>query len=355
MCSGFAAHSAHSAEEAEAAPSPIATAPALEPALAALGCSSALAGRVADDLGWTLVPVEEREFDGGEHKSRPLTSVRGRDVYVLASLDGDGDLSANDKLCRLLFLIGSLRQAAATVTAVCPYLCYSRKDRQSKARDPVTTRYVAQLFEAVGTDRMVTVDVHNPAAFQNAFRCRTEHLEATALFVEHLATRHGEQELVVVSPDIGGVKRAARLRDQLAVRLDRPVELAFTEKYRSRGVLSGRDQVLGSVRGRVAVVFDDLISSGGTMARVAGSLGELGAHEIHLVATHALFTPEARSMLAAPEVASVIVTDTVAPRPTVTAGLDHRIVVLGLAPLLAEAIRRMHTGGSLSDLLSLDR
>ncbi|MFN0028983.1 MAG: ribose-phosphate pyrophosphokinase-like domain-containing protein [Acidimicrobiales bacterium] len=119
--------------------------PPPEPALLALGCSSALAGRVAGDLGWALVPVEEREFDGGEHKSRPLASVRGRDVYVLASLDGDEHLSANDKLCRLLFLIGSLREAAAaSVTAVCPYLCYSRKDRQSKARDPVTTRYVAQ-------------------------------------------------------------------------------------------------------------------------------------------------------------------------------------------------------------------
>jgi ribose-phosphate pyrophosphokinase len=353
MCSGFAAHSAHSAE---AAPSPIATAPALEPALAALGCSSALAGRIADDLGWTLVPVEEREFDGGEHKSRPLTSVRGRDVYVLASLDGDGDLSANDKLCRLLFLIGSLRQAAAaTVTAVCPYLCYSRKDRQSKARDPVTTRYVAQLFEAVGTDRVVTLDVHNLAAFQNAFRCQTEHLEATALFVEHLAARHAERELVVVSPDIGGVKRAARLRDQLAVRLGRPVELAFTEKYRSAGVISGRDQVLGAVQGRVAVVFDDLISSGGTMARVAASLQHLGALEIHLAATHALFSSNARAMLSAPEVTSVIVTDSVAPRPLVTAGLEHRLVVVGLAPLLAEAIRRLDTGGSLSELLSLDR
>ncbi|MFN0028982.1 MAG: ribose-phosphate diphosphokinase [Acidimicrobiales bacterium] len=212
-----------------------------------------------------------------------------------------------------------------------------------------------KLFEAVGTDRMVTLDVHNLAAFQNAFRCQTEHLEATALFVEHLATAHAEQELVVVSPDIGGVKRAARLRDQLSGRLGRPVELAFTEKYRSRGVLSGRDQVLGPVRGRVAVVFDDLISSGGTMARVAGSLHQLGAREIHLAATHALFSPAARAMLAAPEVASVIVTDSVAPRAEVTAGLDHPIVVLGLAPLLAESIRRLHTGGSLSELLALDR
>ena len=124
-------------------------------------------------------PHEERECEDGEHKARPLISVRGKNVFVVQSLYGDDRQSGNDKLCRLLFSIDALKDAAAArVTAVVPYLAYARKDRKTKPRDPVTTRYVAALFEAVGIDTVMTLDVHNLAAFQNAFRCRPEHLEA---------------------------------------------------------------------------------------------------------------------------------------------------------------------------------
>lgn len=130
---------------------------------------------VAKHMGLALSPLEEREFEDGEHKSRPLCSVRGSDVYVLQSLHADSHASVNDKLCRLLFLLGALRDAsAARITAVVPYLGYARKDRKSQPRDPVTTRYVAAMFEAVGADRIVTLDVHNLSAYQNAFRCHTD-------------------------------------------------------------------------------------------------------------------------------------------------------------------------------------
>lgn len=149
--------------------------------LFALDASRDFGEAVSRELGTALAAHEEREFEDGEHKSRPLVNVRGRDVYVMQSLYGDAKQSVNDKLCRLLFFLGALRDAsAARVTAVVPYLGYARKDRKSKARDPVTTRYVATLFEAVGTDCVVTLDVHNLAAYQNAFRCRTEHLEVLA-------------------------------------------------------------------------------------------------------------------------------------------------------------------------------
>jgi ribose-phosphate pyrophosphokinase len=333
------------------------------PLLFALESSRTLGEDVAARLGVALGPHEEREFDGGEQKTRPLVGVRGRDVYVLASLDGEEGASANDKLCRLLFFVGALRQAGAgTVTAVCPYLCYSRKDRQTKARDPVTTRYVAQLFEAVGTDRLVTLDVHNLAAFQNASRSATEHLEATQLFVDHIVDHivaagggsSGGDELVVVSPDIGGVKRAGRLRDRLTAVLGCPVGLAFTEKFRSSGVVSGREAVLGDVEGRVAIVVDDLISSGGTMARVAGALRAQGAASVTLLATHGLFTPAAAGLFIAEAVDSVVVTDSVRPRTGVAAGGTVPLVVLPVGGLLAEAIARMHGGGSLSELLHLE-
>ncbi|MCK4867236.1 MAG: ribose-phosphate pyrophosphokinase-like domain-containing protein, partial [Alphaproteobacteria bacterium] len=139
--------------------------------LFALNASRAFGERVAERLGIALGQHEERDFEDGEHKARPLENARGRDVFVVQSLYGEAGESVNDKLLRLLFFIGALKDAsAAEVTAVVPYLGYARKDRKTKSRDPVTTRYVAALFEAVETERVVTIDVHNLAAFQNAFR-----------------------------------------------------------------------------------------------------------------------------------------------------------------------------------------
>lgn len=322
------------------------------PTLFALDCSRQLGERVAARLGVALARHEERSFDGGEHKTRSLVNVRGLDTYVVASLDGDAALSANDKLCRLLFFVGALRQASARrVTVVVPYLCYSRKERQTKARDPVTTRYVAQLFEAVGTDRVVTLDVHDLASFQNAYRCNTDHLEAAGVFVRHFADATVAGDYVVVSPDVGGVKRAARFRDLLAARLGHPVDLALTEKYRSRGVISGGDRVIGPVEGRTAIVYDDMISSGGTMLRVAEMLRAQGAAGVHLAATHGLFTPGAARVFSAAVVTSVVVTDSVTVGRLPTADTAGKLVVLPIDELLSEAIRRMATGGSLCDLL----
>jgi len=170
-----------------------------------------LGAAIAGALGAELAPHEEREFEDGEHKARPLISVRGRDVYLVQSLHGGPGASPNDKLCRLLFFAGALRDAGAErVTAAIPYLAYARKDRRTQTRDPITTRYVAQLIEAVGVDRVVTVDVHNLAAFENAFRRPTVHLEARPLFVSHLLPLLRDRKVAVVSPDAGGAKRADR-------------------------------------------------------------------------------------------------------------------------------------------------
>jgi ribose-phosphate pyrophosphokinase len=150
--------------------------------LFSLNCGRAYAEKVAGHLGTALSDHEERDFEDSEYKVRPLASVRASDVFVVQSLHGDDERSADEKLCRLLFFIGALKDASAgRVTAVVPYLCFARKDRKTKPRDPVTTRYLAGLFEAVGTDRVVTLDVHNLAAFQNAFRCCTEHHSLPAI------------------------------------------------------------------------------------------------------------------------------------------------------------------------------
>ena len=182
-------------------------------ALFALNTSRDFGEKVSAHLSLPLRAHEERDFEDGEHKARPLVNVRGQDVFVIQSLYSDPHHSVNDKLCRLLFFLGALRDAsAARVTAIVPYLCYARKDRQSKPRDPVTTRYIATLFDAMGVDRVVTLDVHNLAAFQNASRSRAEHLEAKKLFVEFFAPLVSQDEVVVVSPDVGGVKRAEDFR-----------------------------------------------------------------------------------------------------------------------------------------------
>ena len=319
--------------------------------LFALDASRPFGERVATALGVALSSHEEREFEDGEHKARPLENVRGKDVYVIHSLYGEPRMSANDKLVRLLFFIGALKDASAgRVTAVCPYLAYSRKDRKTKSRDPVSTRYVAALFEAVGADAMVTMDVHSLAAYQNAFRIPAEHLEAQGLFVAWFTAHLDDEPVVVVSPDAGGVKRAEAFRQALGQTLGRPIAAAFMEKRRSEGVVSG-EAVVGDVGGRTAIIVDDLISSGTTLARAAAACKALGANQVYAAASHGMFVGAADAVLADPALDKVLVTDSVPPFRLPPALLESRVKVLAAAPLFAEAIYRLHSGGSLVELL----
>ncbi len=200
----------------------------------ALNSSRDFGGCVAESLNICLAEHEEREFEDGEHKVRALENVRGRDIFVIASLYGDVDQTVNDKLVRLLFFIAALKDASPIrVTAVIPYLCYARKDRKTKPRDPVITRYVASLLEAVGVDRVVTMDVHNLAAYQNAFRCHTDHLVAVPLFIEYFMSLPSD-DLIVVSPDVGGIKRAEQFREALEQQTGTTVASAFMEKNVAR-------------------------------------------------------------------------------------------------------------------------
>jgi ribose-phosphate pyrophosphokinase len=321
-----------------------------EIALFALRSSRAFGERVAAGLCVRLADHEEREFEWGHHKARPLESVRGKDVYVVQSLHGDFEQSVNDKLCRLLFFLGALRDASAgRLTAVVPFLCYSRKERKTKPRDPVTTRYVAGLFEAVGVDRVVTLEVHDVAAFQNAFRCRTEHLEAHGLFAEFLAARFADREWVVASPDVGGIKRAERYREALGRRLGRELPGAFVEKRRSAGLVSG-DAVVGDVADRPVLLVDDMISGGTTLARAAHACRRAGARQIFAAAAHGAFVPEASRVLAEAPIERIAVLDHLPPFALDRALVEEKLTALEASAFVAEAIRRMHAGGSLTEL-----
>jgi len=321
--------------------------------LFALDASRGFGERVAAKLGIPLSGLEEREFEDGEHKARPLASVRGGDVFVIQSLYGEPGQSVNDKLCRLLFFIGALRDASAgRITAVVPYLCYARKDRKTQTRDPITTRYVAALFEAVGTDRVLTLDVHNPSAFQNAFRCRTDHLEARRLFVEYFVSLLGGDEVAVVSPDIGGIKRAELFRQALGRAQEREVASAFMEKQRARGVVSG-EAIVGEVAGRAVIILDDLISTGTTISRAAKACRTAGATKIYAAASHGLFVGDAGYVLADAALDKVVVTDTIPPFRLEPEWVEGKLTVLDGAGLFAEAIARLHDGGSLVELLEI--
>ena len=319
--------------------------------LFSLDCGRSYGEKVASHIGVALSDHEERDFEDSEYKVRPLVSVRGSDVFVIQSLHGDDERSADEKLCRLLFFIGALKDAAAArVTAVVPYLCFARKDRKTKPRDPVTTRYLAALFEAVGTDCVVTLDVHNLAAFQNAFRCRTEHLEATRLFARHIASKIDGSDVAVVSPDAGGVKRADRLRDVLSRVIDRPVATAFMEKTRSLGKVRG-ETLVGDVEGKAAVIIDDLISAGTTMARTAKACRAQGATQVFAAASHGLFVGDANRLLAGPDIDELVVTDTIPPFRLSRELREDKLVELDSTLLTSQAIERMHRRESIVDLL----
>lgn len=322
--------------------------------LFSLNATREFGARAAEHLGVALSQHEEREFEDGEHKARPLVNVRERDVFVIQSLYADDRQSVNDKLCRLLFFLGAVRDAgAARVTAVVPYLGYARKDAKTQPRDPVTTRYVAALFEAVGADRVVTLDVHNLAAFQNAFRCRTEHLDTSALFAHHFADLlRDEKHVVVVSPDAGGVKRAERLRRALGRLRQCELPLALMEKARGKGVLTvGR--LVGDVAGSAAVIVDDLVSTGGTLAHTARACRAAGARRVFAAAAHGLFVGDAGRVLAADDLEKIVVTDTVPPFRLAPERARNKLTVVSVAGLFAEAIQRLHEGGSLVDLLEV--
>jgi ribose-phosphate pyrophosphokinase len=319
--------------------------------LFALEGAAALGASVAVAVGRPVDPHEERAFEDGEHKARPLVSVRGEEVFVLAGLAGDGDASPNDRLIRLLFFLAACREnGAARVTAVVPYLAYARKDRQTKRRDPVTMRYVAQLFEAMGTNRVVALDVHNVVAFQNAFRCETVHLEARQLFAARLTSMAAGRPVCVFSPDGGGVKRAELLRRSYEAATGEGARFGFMEKHRSRGVVSG-SLFAGEVEGATVFVVDDMIGTGGTMVRAARACRERGAAAVVAMATHGLFGPGSGALMEESAIDRILVTDSV-PSAAVAAG--DRVEIVPVGPLIGEVIGRLHAGEPLGDLTGLE-
>lgn len=309
--------------------------------LFALNASSELGLGIADRLGCSLAAHEERDFANGEHKSRPLIDVWNQDVSVVSSLHGDAGLSVNDKICRLMFFVGALRDAGARrVTAVLPYIAYSRKDRRTKPRDPVTIRYLATALQSIGADGIVTIDVHNSAALENAFRGPVINLGTARLFADDFHRSSGGEIDTIVSPDLGGIKSTRLLLDAWAEIARRPAKFAVLDKTRSEGRVGGGG-LLGSV-GEYVLIVDDMIGSGTTLCRAVTACREAGARRFAIGATHGLFEGGAPALFRQDEIGEIVVTDSVA---VGRLGLDkahlERIRTLSVAGLFAEYLRAL--------------
>ena len=301
----------------------------------------ALADELAAALGTSADGLEEREFEDGEHKLRLRASVTGADCHVVQSLHGDAAFGVNERLIRSLFLAGALRDhGAARVTAVLPYLAYARKDRRTKPGDPLSARYVAQLYEALGVDRVLTVDVHNPAAFENAFRVPVYNLEAGPALLDDMLAESMGGPFVVLSPDAGGYKRAERVREALAERTAEQPGIAFMEKKRSGGVVSG-DTLVGHVADSTVCIVDDLISSGGTLARAAAACEAAGARDVVALATHGLFTGGAADTLNASAIRRIYLTDSIRGHDPASLPDADRLSRVAVAPIIARGIQAL--------------
>ena len=315
-----------------------------DPLVVGLGAGARFAARVADRMGLPVGQVEERDFEDGEVKIRARDEVRGRHVAIVQSLDGGSGRSVHDRLCRVAILVGACKDAgAARVSGLFLYLAYARKDRRTKHQDPLTLRYVAQMLEAVGLDDVVTLEVHDLPAFENAFRIPTVPLTSHRLFVDHLADALADRPVVVVAPDPGGLKRAQLFQETLEARLGRSLDRAVADKRRTGGIVSG-ERIYGDVAGCLPVIVDDLVSSGGTLARAAKALTVAGAEPPIVCVTHGVFSPGAAETLGAAPIARLLVTDSIDP-PRLQSTTLGSLEIVACADLIAAALRCLIHGG----------
>ena len=314
-----------------------------------LNATKPFALKVADLLDIPLSPHKECYFDDKEPYLRSEVNIRGKDVYVIQSLYSDENETVCQKFTKLLFFIGSLYDASARrITVVIPYMGYSRQDRKTESREPITTKYVAQLLEAVGSNRVMTMDVHNLSAYQNAFRtCVADELSAKNLHADYICSL-GLENLAVLSPDSGGMGRAERFRNALVRRTKQQIELAYLDKTHKGRNISGTN-IIGDIKGKEVIGIDDMISGGSTFRESQAAVEAHGGHLWGACATHGLFVGGVNENLG--QIDHVVVTDTIGNWSGLEERLVQRTTILSTAKMFAKAIRRIHEGESISDLL----
>jgi len=278
-------------------------------------------------------------------------NVRGAEVFVLQSLCKSSDgRSVNDMLMELVLMIDALRRASANrITAVVPYYGYAKQDKKTKGREPISAKVVANMLEVAGAERIVTLDLH-AAQIQGFFNVPVDNLTATPDLCNLLKQRGLEGEgIVVVSPDAGGVPRAENFAKRLKSRV------AVIMKRRPQPDVSEVTHIVGDVKGKTAVVVDDMISTGGTLVKAAEALIALGATDVYTLATHGIFAGDAIEQLQQSPIKKVIVTNTIPHGSAIRASIDaSKIETVNISQTIADAIRRITANRSVSELFAPD-
>ena len=293
---------------------------------------------IARHLGVELGEPNLREFANGEIHCRFEVSLRGADVFIVQTHCGP----VNDSLMEQLIMIDAAKRASAkTITAICPYYAYARQDRKSTGREPITAKLVADLLQAAGAERVISVDLHS-GQIQGFFDLPFDHLTATPVLLAYLRSRI-DGEVVIVAPDSGRVKVAERYAQQLNA------DLALVHKRRPHGTMNQVEvrHVVGEVEGRHCVIIDDMIDTASTICAAAERLADSGAADIWAMATHGVFSDQAVERLEKSPISRVVVTDTLPSEPGLT---FEKLEVLSVAKIFADAIDAVFEETSVSEI-----
>jgi ribose-phosphate pyrophosphokinase len=304
----------------------------------------ALAEEVAQHLGTELGNPGLVQFANGEIRCRFGESIRGSDVFIMQTHCGHDGRSINDSIMEQLIMIdAAYRASAKRITAVCPFYGYARQDRKAEGREPITARMVADLFKAAGAKRMVSIDLHS-GQIQGFFEGPVDHL--TAMPVLENFVRQNAKSPVIVAPDAGRIKVAERMASHLS---DIGSDLAFIYKRRPKGTTNVAEakEVMGDVEGRLCILNDDMIDSGGTIVSAAEVLMARGATEVWAMATHAVLSGPAIDRLKNSVITKVVLTNTL---PLPPEKQIDKIQVLSIAPLIADALNAVFDDSSVSEI-----
>lgn len=295
-----------------------------------------LAKDIAYNLGLTVGDSQVSTFSNGEIGVAINESIRGSDVFVVQSTCSP----VNDNLMELLIMIDALKRASAgRINAVIPFYGYARQDRKSRSREPITAKLVANLIEAAGADRVITMDLHAPQ-IQGFFDIPVDHLYAAPSFVNYFINKRLD-DIVVVSPDVGGVTRARNL----AGKLDAP--LAIIDKRRPRPNVSEVMNIIGDVNDKNCIIIDDMVDTAGSIVNAAKVLKDMGARDVYVAATHAVLSGPAFERIENSVIKELVTTNSI---PIPTEKLGDKIKVISVASLFADAVLRIYEGLSLSKL-----
>jgi len=294
-----------------------------------------LSESIAKYLGTSLCKAEVGRFADGEINVHVQENVRGKDCYVIQPTHRP----ANENLMELLIMVDALTRASAgRITAVIPYFGYARADRKSSPRVPITAKLVANLITKSGVERVITVDLH-AGQIQGFFDIPLDNIFAMPIVLDYFRSKNLEN-LVIVSPDVGGVERARAFAKRLKA------GLAIVDKRRPRPNEASIYNVIGEVEGKTAIIVDDMVDTGGTLTKVANKIKELGASKVYASCVHGVLSASAVDLVAQSSLEELVLTDSIPPRGPES----EKITRLSIAPILGEAILRNHRGESISEL-----